>query len=274
MKRLAALLLLAPSVAGTTAAHGPLPLELRGTGYESAAKVEFVPQYPLWSDGAGKRRWIAIPPGTAIDKSRPDAWEFPAGTRLWKEFSAGRAVETRYIERLADGSWRFATYVWNAEGTHATLAPEEGVEVEVAGAPGGRYAVPSRNDCVACHEGPAVPVLGYSAVQLHGTVAGRTENERRALGYLHGNCGHCHNAGALDGVGLQLAQSSAAPQESRARTLASLDPARRADMLRRIASSNPYVRMPPVGVRVTDAHGTGLVERWIRDDLQPQEKPQ
>ncbi|MDP9197935.1 MAG: hypothetical protein M3O07_01805 [Pseudomonadota bacterium] len=33
----------------------------------------FTPQYPLWSDGAIKRRWIELPSGTAINASRPAA---------------------------------------------------------------------------------------------------------------------------------------------------------------------------------------------------------
>ena len=86
--------------------------------------VAFSPQYPLWSDGATKRRWISLPAGTAIDASDPDAWVFPSGTRLWKEFSfAGRRIETRLIERLLDGSWRYAAYAWSADGREATLVP-------------------------------------------------------------------------------------------------------------------------------------------------------
>ena len=70
--------------------------------------LAFAPQYPLWTDGATKRRWISLPPGTAIDGSDPDAWNFPAGTRLWKEFSFnGRRIETRYLERQADGQWLY-----------------------------------------------------------------------------------------------------------------------------------------------------------------------
>ncbi len=65
-------------------------------------------------DGAGKRRWIALPPGTAIDGSDPDGWIFPVGTRLWKEFAFDRRVETRYLERTSEG-WRFATYLWLAD---------------------------------------------------------------------------------------------------------------------------------------------------------------
>ena len=76
----------------------------RDRGSTIRRNLAFSPQYPLWSDGAAKRRWISLPPGTAIDASRPDAWEFPRGTRLWKEFSLDRPVETRFIERLPDGS--------------------------------------------------------------------------------------------------------------------------------------------------------------------------
>jgi hypothetical protein len=87
----------------------------------------------------------------------------------------------------------------------------------VSSAPNGRYAVPSRNDCLACHEGPAVPVLGYSAVQLEAPPL------PPALGYLHANCGHCHNAtGAVAGIDLVLAQSASDPEASAKATRASL----------------------------------------------------
>lgn len=220
--------------------------------------LPFSPQYPLWSDGAVKRRWLHVPPGTTIDASNPDAWVFPPGTRLWKEFGHGRPAETRYSERLADGTWRFAAYVWNADGTDAVLAPPGGIPAHPAqSAPGGKYPVPSRDDCRTCHEGGASPVLGVSALQLspdrdplaphaepesaahvdHPGLVARgilrnlpasllerpprvTANSavaRAALGYLHGNCGHCHNAvGALAALELSLAQETARVDPMRA----------------------------------------------------------
>ncbi len=221
----------------------PLPQHLSETGLfkpGSSAEVgesviAFAPQYALWSDGAQKRRWIALPPGASIDASRTDAWKFPIGTRLWKEFSQrGRRVETRFIERLADGNWRFAVYVWKEDGNDAVLAPQAGIRrIAVAQAPDGRYDIPSRADCLACHEGAATPVLGFSALQLSADrdplalhaegaampgvdlnslvargvlrhlkpallarpprIAAATPVERAALGYLHANCAHCHN---------------------------------------------------------------------------------
>src|SRR5262245_54315893 len=156
-------------------AVAPLPQHLADTGLflpgsttVRPGNLLFTPQYPLWSDGASKRRWLSLPAGTFIDATRPEAWEFPRGTRLWKEFAHGaRKVETRFIERLADGSWRFAVYVWNEDGTDAVLAPAAGIAaVPVAQAPGGRYVIPAEADCRSCHEGAVVPVLGASALQL------------------------------------------------------------------------------------------------------------
>jgi hypothetical protein len=250
---LAALCLALPAaLAWGAPAPEPPPATLSATGLFknasektlSAGVASFTPQYPLWSDGATKRRWVSLPAGGAIDATRPAAWDFPVGTRLWKEFSVdGRRVETRFLERLADGSWRFAAYVWNGDETEATLAPADGLPSHVL--PGGRrYAIPSEADCRACHEGAASPVLGFSALQLspdrdplapHGEpakngdldlraliagkrminlprelaktpprIAAPTPAGRAALGYLHANCGHCHADPRLMGAAVPV----------------------------------------------------------------------
>ena len=272
LRFLALLIALAASLPGSTAVDSPLAANLADTGLFEAGSVEriraantpFTPNFPLWTDGQSKRRWIYLPPGTTIDKSDPDRWEFPRGTRLWKEFSAEGRVETRLIERLADGSWRFASYAWNAEGTEATLAPAGGIPAK---------GIPSRQDCLACHEGAPAPVLGYGKVQLDGEIAARTPHEREALGYLHGNCGHCHNAKALEATGLFFLQSAVAPDRSAAATRFSVAK-RGAEILRRVQSANPYVRMPPLGVSVADAEGLAPVEQWIHNALQPSQEKQ
>jgi hypothetical protein len=334
---------------GRDGASTPLPQHLRDTGLFVAGSVNtirpehlpFTPQYALWSDGAGKRRWLALPAGTSIDATRPDAWEFPRGTRLWKEFSYGtRKVETRFIERLADGSWRYAVYVWNEAGTDAVLAPAEGLAaVAIAEAPGGRHVIPAQADCRVCHEGAAVPVLGASALQLspdrdplapHARepeagsadlrslvargwlrnlppamlrdpprIVAASPVERAALGYLHANCGHCHNDGGVPApVGLVIAQDPAAGAASTPRVLRSMLGAssrfrpsaqrtsERADEMQaaqpqlvapghadasvlalRMRLRNPYSQMPPLGTRVVDADGLALIEHWINHDL-------
>ena len=220
------------------------PLRLSETGlYEpgrpgvvAAANRAFSPQYPLWTDGASKLRWVYLPPGTTIDASDVHAWRYPVGTRFWKEFAfGGRKVETRLLWKATPEHWIAASYVWNEEQTDAALAREGGVPGIVEVAPGRRHSVPSRADCAACHGTPHAP-LGFGALQLstdrdpnaiHGeplapgmlTLATLVEEglitparpelvaspprirsdsprTRAALGYLAANCGHCHDGKA------------------------------------------------------------------------------
>ena len=87
MKRsLALACMLSASVAAGAGEDAAPPQRLADTGlFERGSTTEiragvlsFSPQYPLWSDGAAKRRWLYLPPGTFIDASRPDAWVSPS----------------------------------------------------------------------------------------------------------------------------------------------------------------------------------------------------
>src|SRR5215212_6721919 len=151
------------------------PQMLLDTGlYSDLAKLTvdpkhlaFSPQYPLWSDGAIKRRWISLPPGTAIDGSDPDGWAFPVGTRFWKEFSFnGQRVETRYLERQADGEWLYAAYAWSPDGRDAQLISPKGKRSAYPVGGGRSHTIPSISDCKVCHQGGRTEVLGFSALQL------------------------------------------------------------------------------------------------------------
>lgn len=127
----------------------------------------FSPQYPLWSDGATKQRWIYLPSGTTIGTRNVDRWDFPVGTRFWKEFAfEGRRVETRFLWQARPGKWVFATYVWRPDGLDAVLAPPEGIPDVLAVAPGRTHSIPSAEDCRACHDADHREVLGFTALQL------------------------------------------------------------------------------------------------------------
>jgi hypothetical protein len=127
----------------------------------------FSPQYPLWTDAARKRRWVSLPPGTTIDVSDVDAWDFPTGTRFWKEFSfGGRRVETRMLVKSGDSRWEFASYLWNEAQTDAELVPPSGLRNVAELAPGKRHSVPSVDDCRACHDSARTEILGFTALQL------------------------------------------------------------------------------------------------------------
>jgi hypothetical protein len=289
-----------------------LPEHLRDTGLYADASMSrlqpdvlpFSPQYPLWSDGASKRRWIQLPEGTSIDATKPDAWEFPRGTKLWKEFSHGGRVETRFIERLADGNWRYASYVWSADGQDAVLAPAAGIRELPVSAPGIRYSIPAQDDCRACHEGAPVPVLGFSALQLSSDlrslvakgalinvsaellahpprIEAANPTERAALGYLHGNCGHCHNddgplavlemslaqrVGAKESAGSVLRSIVAVPGQFRiAGGTVRVAPGQpgASVLALRMQSREPLQQMPPLGTSTVDREAMALISQWI-----------
>jgi hypothetical protein len=159
------------AVAGEPAAGWPARLSETGL-YRADGSVDprnrpFAPQYPLWSDGAAKTRWVRLPDGASIDVSDVDAWRFPAGTTFWKEFSwGGHKVETRVIRADVAGRWSFATYVWTEDQRDAVLAPTEGVLAAFELAPGKRHAIPGVEDCRVCHRASPAVVLGFNALQL------------------------------------------------------------------------------------------------------------
>lgn len=337
--RALALALIGPLLAGASPEAPLVPQFLEETGlYADVGRLvvdprhlAFTPQYPLWTDGASKRRWIALPAGTVIDGSDPNNWIFPVGTRLWKEFSfGGQRIETRYLERQADG-WRYGVYAWSADGRSAALVPD-GRRRAYPLAGGRAHRIPSLGDCKACHEGGRGPVLGFSALQLspdrdpnapHAEavsgadlamlidtglliglpaslreapprIATTSATERATLGYLHGNCGHCHNArGALRNLGLVLSHTvgtreqaaisstvahpvrNPAPGQS-ADALMRIEPQHpeRSALLQRMASRYGALQMPPLGTEIVDAAAVALIRRWIADTtpLHPSEQ--
>ena len=128
---------------------------------------QFTPQYPLWSDGAVKTRWVFLPPGTTIDVRDDSAWDFPVGTRFWKEFVFnGRKVETRMLWKATAASWIAASYLWNDEQTDATLASDFGEPDVAPVSPNRRHSIPSTSDCLACHGATRTEPLGFNPLQL------------------------------------------------------------------------------------------------------------
>jgi hypothetical protein len=182
----------------------------------------FEPAFWLWSDGAGKSRWLRLPEGEQIDTSDPQNWRFPIATKLWKEFRADDArVETRYFEKVREDRWIKTTFVWNESGSKATRH-DTGMELTRNDVD---YEVPDSGKCNDCHDGQVDNVLGFEAVSLglprsnaDGWTLQKLVDEDRltdppesteytigddgtgkaadALGWLHINCGvTCHNAG-------------------------------------------------------------------------------
>jgi uncharacterized repeat protein (TIGR03806 family) len=156
----------------------------------------------LWSDGAIKERYLALPGDSKISyntltypQPAPGAdpgWQFPDGAVAVKTFAiemgAGNAdsvrrLETRLLvhekipgtEEYGEELWHGYTYVWNEEQTDAYLLDAQGLDRELtiqdAAAPGGvrkqTWRFPSRAECTLCHTMPAKYVLGINTLQLN-----------------------------------------------------------------------------------------------------------
>ncbi len=125
---------------------------------------------PLWSDAAGKRRWMSLPAEAQASIEDDGDWTFPVGTVLMKEFSLGdRRVETRLFMHHADGGWQGYSYAWNDEQTEAFLVAPFG-ETRLIESAGQDWIYPGRQQCLRCHTGAAGRALGPETAQLDRTI--------------------------------------------------------------------------------------------------------
>jgi uncharacterized repeat protein (TIGR03806 family) len=199
----------------------------------------------LWSDGADKERWFAIPDGATIAIGPDDDWDLPVGSVAVKTFSVGgKRIETRLFMRHEDGGWGGYTYEWDEAQTEATLLAAG--KLRTLGATQA-WGYPSRSQCLQCHSRAAGGTLGFETAQMNRDAvypstnrrsnqlatldhigmlsaplpvppadavrlpdpAGKDELEARARAYLHANCSHCHRpeGGAQGMMDLRFAKS-------------------------------------------------------------------
>lgn len=266
--------------------------------------IAYRPSFELWSDGASKRRWLRLPAGTRIDTQDMDAWRFPEGTKLWKEFSRdGVRIETRLLHKVgpSDGDWVAIAYLWSADQRDAFAASEGAIDALDT-----RHNVPAAGECMACHGGTRSRVLGFAAIQLssgttsdEGSVAWLedhdllthppasalvvpgNETERAALGYLHANCAHCHNQARPNHSGARCYEpdneldfrllSTDLESVVDTQTYRTIDevvrPGRPDDshLINRVAGRDSFQRMPPLATEQTNQDAVVLLRRWIAE---------
>src|SRR5262249_17637355 len=139
------------------------------------ALIPYSVNAPLWSDGADKERFIALPGTSHIEFTTQNGWNFPEGSVLVKTFSLDRRrIETRLLTKQV-GKWVGYSYVWNDEQTDAELVPAAGMDktfsVRDPRAPKGKreqqWHYPSRTECMVCHSRAANFVLGLNVLQMN-----------------------------------------------------------------------------------------------------------
>jgi glucose/arabinose dehydrogenase len=170
-------------VAPPAADSPPFPRKLSDTGLFAStadhkphpALIPYDVNSPLWSDGAAKDRFIALPGLGQIDFHESAFWGFPEGTVLVKTFTVEprRRIETRLLT-LQQGEWVGYSYRWNDEQTDDDLVPAGGADRELGdGRPAWHY--PSRVECMVCHTRAANYVLGVGTQQLNRAGAGENQ---------------------------------------------------------------------------------------------------
>ncbi|HUY90029.1 MAG TPA: PQQ-dependent sugar dehydrogenase [Pirellulales bacterium] len=169
----------------------PFPRRLSETGLfvstanhtPDPALVPYSVNSPLWSDGAAKERFIALPGMSQIEFTADGAWKLPEGAVLVKTFSLDlgqgdaemqQRIETRLLV-IQQNEWVGYTYRWNEEQTDAALVEAAGADrtfsVRDPGSPRGRreqaWRFPSRAECMVCHSRAAGFVLGLNTLQMN-----------------------------------------------------------------------------------------------------------
>jgi uncharacterized repeat protein (TIGR03806 family) len=154
---------------------------------------------PLWSDGAEKQRWMALPGNAKMTFSNTAAWQFPIGSVIIKHFAIAldqrtpaqlRNLETRVLIHENSG-WAGYTYRWNEQQTDADLITSGATETlqltDSNGATFSRaYDYPSSAQCRSCHTDAAGFLLGLRTRQLNRNVnyGGVIDNQLRSFNHI------------------------------------------------------------------------------------------
>jgi mono/diheme cytochrome c family protein len=196
---------------------GSVPVLLSQTGVYSdtpnripaSGLIPYVPNTPLWSDGAQKSRYMSVPtsgglimPDEQIAFLPTNSWTFPAGTVFVKNFDLAvnttnpgvplYRLETRLLVRNINGGVYGVTYKWRPDNSDADLLTTSSNQVilvtNASGVTNQTWYYPSPVDCLTCHTPVANYVLGVNTRQLNNTMSypasGTADNQLRTLNRL------------------------------------------------------------------------------------------
>lgn len=297
-------------IAAGEASSDPIPPLLSQTGCFDTAQpwvaapslVPYEVNMPLWSDGAEKNRWMALPDQSQVTVNAEGDWDLPIGSVTAKLFKIDdQLVETRLMVHQTDGSWAGYSYAWREDGSDAELLPSS----ETREISGQNWAFPSRAMCMECHTELSGRSLGLTTAQLNrenakgfdqlehfavlgilptdqaeSTVAlpsldGSASIEEKARAYLDVNCSMCHQPDGLGGGNLDLRWQTPVVDMG----LCGLSPERGdlgvdgalllspGDAAHSVLSLRMHAtdvnRMPPLGTALVDTAGVAAIDAWI-----------
>jgi mono/diheme cytochrome c family protein len=154
---------------------------------------------PFWSDGAQKKRWIALPGRTESDRINfhpAGEWQFPRGTVFVKQFEIGGTaatppvrLETRFIVVTGPSQVYGASYRWRADNSDADLVVQPHREnvsyTNAEGVQSQSWYFPGLRDCKICHTAQAGGVLGVNTRQMNRAFAGDESTSNQLLLWAH-----------------------------------------------------------------------------------------
>ncbi len=207
----------------------------------SQSLIPYEVNFPFWSDGSDKARWMVLPEGTKLSWNPAGLAVFPKGSLLIKEFTrGGKKIETRFMVHHSDETWVGYSYEWNPEGTDAKYIGRNGKTVDTGG--GTQWAFPGSRECMRCHSQVMNYTLGFELPQINvltKDASGAESNQildwqkrgivvdrlpltlsdhprlysmsdanrtvaQKARDYLHANCSFCHRPGSQEPAGFDL----------------------------------------------------------------------
>lgn len=287
-------------------AAGVMPKTLRATGcaddadLASAAKGFFAydVNMPLWSDGADKRRFFALPPGGQILVGDHGFFDLPPGSVAFKSFSlANKPIEVRLLVHHKNGEWAGYSYMVRDDGSDADLVSET-TDKQIGDQ---TWTYPGRSQCNGCHNNRSHRPLGLEVAQMNlgspnqldalsrvGTFnpplppasalpkllrRDDPDSNEWTRSYLHANCGSCHRKNGILISNMDMRYWTALPDMNMCRPpLASrydakgdvFQPGDPDDsvLMARVSRRGPG-QMPPLASHVVDTFGVGRVHDFI-----------
>jgi len=174
----------------------------KGTDQTNQGIIPYEPSAKLWSDGALKERFIALPGLEQIGYQTQGGWDFPEESILIKNFiiplderdpaGTSKRIETRMLYKK-NGLWHGYSYEWDSGESDAQLLLTGKTKAfNIIDASGEtvtiNYLYPSRTQCIQCHTNAANGALGLTTAQLNFDFAypesGETDNQLNTYNHI------------------------------------------------------------------------------------------